>query len=116
MPITDADIERSQAIIIQCDRLLKEQGVEFELFVYDIYEHIMDEFGNHEKYLESIETLAKAGLSIHFLSDVITDYDDNLDFYTHGRHDRHPNVRSNQIIASYFAGLYTGSAPVVLGE
>ena len=104
--ITDQDIERGLAIMLQCNKILSESGIEFEVFIYDINDHIVGDFGSQARYEKAIRILQEANVRLHFLSDVIADYDENMDDYTISIHDRHPNARSNKLVATYFSTLY----------
>ena len=63
-PITDLDIERALAIILEYDRLLPEIGFEFEVFVYDIQGHILDGFGGYVRHEKTLDILRKAEIKM----------------------------------------------------
>ena len=101
-PITDQDMDRAAALIIATRQILEEKGYQMLLFIHDIEEHIQDEFRDQNKYDQFIRQIVEGDVTAGFLSEVIYDYDQNIDQYTHGSCDRHPNKQANNMIASYF--------------
>ncbi|NND33085.1 MAG: hypothetical protein HKN76_10880 [Saprospiraceae bacterium] len=97
------DIDRTLAIIAKSNELLQKIGVKLYIVLHDFAEHAANDIGDRHSYNLLVNNLRKSDSPVFFMSDIINDYQKNLDRYTIHPLDRHPNANTNKIIAQYLA-------------
>jgi hypothetical protein len=94
----DADIPTFLAVVVRSKELLADQypGLQFHILLWPYWDK-----GEMPLYEKVRDGLAKTGIPLHLVEDILPDYKSDPQRYMLSAADRHPNALANRLLAAY---------------